>query len=111
MAKILGQYEWNKHFYAMAELDNGSRIELKSDTPTDFATLLVRYNDLAKQPVVDEQKKQLDAYAIAQWPVLAKQAEKVLPMTTEKTISEWVNKAALVSVSPPAAVLVVDEVK
>ena len=108
MAKLLEQYEWNDRFYCMAVLDNGSRIELKSVDGKNYDALLDRYNDLAMEPVVDEQKKQLDAYAIAQWPVLAKQAEKVLPMTTEKTISEWVDKAASVSVS---AAFVVDEVK
>ena len=36
MAKILKQYEWNNRFYCMAELDNGSSIELKSIDGKDF---------------------------------------------------------------------------
>ena len=97
MAKILRQYEWNKHFYAMAELDNGSKIELKSEDGKNFDALLVRYNDLAMLPVVDTRQQELDSYAVQQWPILAKEAAVKTPMTTERTVAEWVDKVQLVS--------------
>jgi hypothetical protein len=94
MAKIIKQWEWNHRFYANAELDNGSRIELKSETGKDFEELLVKYNDLSKAVPVDPRQAELDAYAVEMWPTLAKEAEKQVPMTTEKTASEWIAKAA-----------------
>ena len=103
MAKLLKQYEWNNKFYCMAELDNGSSIELKSLDGKNFEELLKKYNDLAMLPIVEEDKsinltqKELDDYALTQWIVLAKEAEKKTPMTTEKTVSEWLDKITLVS--------------
>ena len=97
MAKIINQYEWNGKFYCMAELDNGSKIELKSEDGKNFDALLVRYNDLAMLPVVDTRQQELDSYAVQQWPTLTKEAAVKTPMTTERTIAEWVDKAKLVS--------------
>jgi len=103
MAKILKQYEWNNKFYCMAQLDNGSSIELKSIDGKDFEELLIKYNNLAMLPIVEEDKsinltqKELDDYALTKWIVLAKEAEKKTPMTTEKTVSEWLDKITLVS--------------
>ena len=99
MAKLLKQYEWNNKFYCMAELDNGSSIELKSIDGKNFEELLKKYNDLAMLPIVEINltQKELDDYALTKWIVLAKEAEKKTPMTTEKTISEWLDKITLVS--------------
>ena len=97
MAKIINQYEWNGKFYCMAVLDNGSKIELKSEDGKNFDALLVRYNDLAMEPVVDPRQKEMDDYAEQKWPILAKEAAVKTPMTTERTIAEWVDKAKLVS--------------
>ena len=74
MAKLLEQYEWNDRFYCMAVLDNGSRIELKSVDGKDFEELMDRYNKLAMEPVVDPRQKEMDDYAVQQWPTLAKEA-------------------------------------
>ena len=97
MPKLLDQIEWNGKFYCMAVLDNGSKIELKSEDGKNFDALLVRYNDLAMEPVVDTRQQELDSYAVQQWPTLAKEAAVKTPMTTERTIAEWVDKAKLVS--------------
>jgi hypothetical protein len=97
MPKLLDMTEWNDRFYCMAVLDDGSRIELKSETGKDFEALLVRYNDLAMAPVVDTRQKELDSYAAQQWPTLAKAAAVKTPMKDEKSIAEWVDKARLVS--------------
>jgi hypothetical protein len=107
MAKLLYEYEWNTRFYAMCELDSGSRIELKSKTGQDFAVLLERYNLLSKIPIVDYYQRDLDSYAKQVWPALAKAAEKILPFTVEKTIAEWVDKA--VAVSPPTADIIAEK--
>ena len=99
MAKLLKQYEWNNRFYCMAELDNGSSIELKSIDGKNFEELLKKYNDLAMLPIVEinTTQKELDDYALTKWKILAKEAEKKTPMTTEKTVSEWLDKITLVS--------------
>jgi hypothetical protein len=97
MPKLSDQYEWNKRFYCMAVLDDGSRIELKSETGKDFDALLDRYNKLAMLPVVDTRQEELDSYAAQQWPILAKAAAIKTPMKDEKSIVEWVDKVSLVS--------------
>lgn len=100
MAKLLREYEWNDRFYAVADLDDGTRIELKSKDGKDFDALLVRYNDLAKQPKIDHHQAELDAYAVSKWPEMTKKAATKTPMTTEKTIAEWVNKVAWAEATP-----------
>jgi hypothetical protein len=97
MPKLLDPTEWNDRFYCMAVLDDGSRVELKSETGKDFEALLVRYNDLALLPVVDTRQQELDSYAVQQWPTLAKAAAIKTPMKDEKSIVEWVDKVSLVS--------------
>jgi hypothetical protein len=82
-------------------------VELKSPDGKDFAALLERYNSLSKIPVVGYHRQELDSYAKQVWPALAKAAEKILPLTVEKTITEWVDKA--VAVSPPTAADIVAE--
>jgi hypothetical protein len=99
MAKILNQYEWNGKFYAMAELDDGSKIELKSEDGKNFDDLLDRYNKVVMTPVVDTRQKELDDYAEQKWPTLAKAAAVKTPMKDEKSVAEWVDKVQAAKLS------------
>lgn len=89
----------------MAELDNGSRVELKSAVETDFTDLMTRYNDLSKIKEADTRQAELDAYARGRWADLAKQAAVITPWTTEKTIAEWVEKVKDAHLPPPSDIV------